>query len=64
MGIHEPLIVDDAMRDLILGRPSTDELRQAREKRGYPSLYSDGIEKVKQGLTTVEEVTRAIATEG
>ncbi len=63
MGIHELLIVDETMRDLILKNASTDELRACREKGEFPSLNSDGITKVKAGLTTVEEVTRAIATD-
>ena len=63
MGIHELLVVDDAMRDLVLGRASTEEMRLARNQSKFPSLYADGIEKVKKGKTTIEEVSRAIATE-
>jgi type IV pilus assembly protein PilB len=63
MGIHELLVVDDAMRNLVLARASTEEMRQAREKTKFLSLYGDGLEKVKKGQTTIEEVTRAIATE-
>ncbi|MCK4548402.1 MAG: Flp pilus assembly complex ATPase component TadA [Candidatus Eisenbacteria sp.] len=63
MGIHEILLVDEPMRNLVLKRASTDEMRQGRNSSPFPSLYEDGLEKVKKGLTTIEEVTRAIATE-
>ena len=63
MGIHELLLVDEPMRELILRRPSTEEVRQAREKSQIPSLYRDGVVKVLEGHTTIEEVTRAITAE-
>jgi general secretion pathway protein E len=56
-GIHELLVVDDAVKTLI----HTEASEQAIEKviRGYtPSIRSDGLRKVQQGITTLEEVIR------
>ena len=56
--IHELLVVTANIQKMILGRPSNDELRQVALKEGMISLKDDGIDKVRQGLTTIKEVMR------
>jgi general secretion pathway protein E len=58
MGIYELLIVDDAIRSLILKNADSNVLRAEARKRGMRSLLEDGYEKVIQGLTTYTEVLR------
>jgi general secretion pathway protein E len=56
-GIHEFLIIDDAIKTLI----HTDVSEQTIEKaiRSHtPSIRADGLLKVQQGITTLEEVIR------
>ncbi len=58
MGIYEMLIIDDKFRDLINEDHSVNNMRRAFHQSGQPSLFDDGVVKVKQGLTTIEEVLR------
>jgi general secretion pathway protein E len=57
-GIYEFLIIDDAIRPLILQRADASTLRQQAVGQGMKTMAADGWDKVAQGLTTVEEVLR------
>ena len=59
----EVVAVDDAFQKLIHDGASEAELERAARKMG-PSLLDDGIAKVKEGLTTVDEVARVVRDEG
>jgi type IV pilus assembly protein PilB len=58
VAIYEILIMDDTIRDFVTTNPSVTELRRLLRERGMASLREDGFEKMKAGLTTVEEVLR------
>jgi len=58
VGIYELLVINDMFRDMINKDPSANNMRRAFRKSGQPGLFDDGIKKVKQGLTTIEEVLR------
>jgi len=58
VGIYELLVIDDMFRDMINKDPSANSMRRAFRKSGQPGLFDDGIKKVKEGLTTIEEVLR------
>jgi len=58
VGIYEMLIVDDTFRDMINKDSSVSNMRRVFHESKQPSLFEDGLEKVKQGLTTIEEVLR------
>lgn len=60
MGIHEVLVVDDDIREAILQKVSASEIRQIARINGMTTIVEDGVEKTKQGLTTLEEVLRVI----
>jgi type IV pilus assembly protein PilB len=62
MGIYELMGVDDEIRELILAKGSEEDLRKAAIANGMTSLRDDGLDKVKQGLTSVAEVLRVIGT--
>ncbi len=62
IGIYELLVPDDEMRDKITSSPSIVELRKLAADAGMVSLRTDGMAKVKAGITTVEEIFRATAT--
>ncbi|MGY3568388.1 type II secretion system ATPase GspE [Vibrio paucivorans] len=56
-GIHELLMVDDQIQELIHSEAGEQTIEKAvREKT--PSIRSDGLAKVKQGITSLEEVMR------
>lgn len=60
IGIHEVLEADAQLQDLITGNPSRDELEQYLEISKHQSLFDDGLERVANGETTVEEVSRVV----
>ncbi len=57
-GIHELLIVDDTVRGLIMKNADAATIRREATERGMPTLREDGVHKVLEGLTTIEEVMR------
>ena len=56
--IFEFIEMTREIKDLILENPSTQEIWNLARQQGARSLFEDGIEKVKNGITTVEEVLR------
>lgn len=58
VGIYELLAVDDRLRDVVAGNPNVSEFRRMCMERGMVSLRMDGMNKVKDGLSTVQEVLR------
>jgi type IV pilus assembly protein PilB len=57
-GIHELLIVDEEFRQIINTDSSVNSMRSAFRRSGWPNLFEDGLLKVKDGLTTIEEILR------
>ncbi|MEW6273152.1 MAG: type II secretion system ATPase GspE [Thermodesulfobacteriota bacterium] len=57
-GIHELLVLDDAVRSLVMQRSDAAAVRRHATSHGMPTLREDGAAKVAAGLTTVEEVLR------
>jgi general secretion pathway protein E/type IV pilus assembly protein PilB len=57
-GIFEVVVVDDDMRELVKAKASPRDYRQLLQKRGLQSLRRVGFERVKAGITTVDEVVR------
>lgn len=61
LAIFEIIEMTDKLQNLILKNPSTNEIWEMARSEGARSLYEDGIEKVKSGLTTLEELNRIAA---
>jgi type IV pilus assembly protein PilB len=61
MGIYELLIITPEIEDLIIHRATSTELINAGKKEGLKLLFDDGFEKVKSGVTTIEELMRVAA---
>jgi type IV pilus assembly protein PilB len=59
VGLHELMIVDDAIRDAIVAGESIAQIRKMAVALGMITLSYDGFRKVREGLTTVEEVIQA-----
>lgn len=58
VGVFELLMVDDPVRAKIQDRSNASEIRDVALTRGMQLLRDDGVAKIQQGLTTVEEVSR------
>lgn len=56
--IFEFIHITPEMQNLILHSPSTQEIWQLARKDGSRTLFEDGVEKVKTGVTTLEELLR------
>ena len=59
--IHEVLVVNDAIRDAILDRQLSTQIKVvAREKAGLVSMRDDGFYKASKGITSLEEIIRVV----
>jgi type IV pilus assembly protein PilB len=58
MAIHELLVMTEEMRRVILNKEPFSKLRELAIKNHMIFLIDDGLLKVKQGLTTLEEVLK------
>lgn len=61
IGVYELLVVDNAIEDLIIARSSSTEILNKARENGMLLLFEDGLEKVKAGMTTMEELLRIAA---
>lgn len=58
VSIYELMLPDDKIRNAIVAKSQADAIRKLARSTGMITLMEDGIEKVKAGVTTVEEVLR------
>lgn len=56
--IYEFLVLNDSIQKLILGRATASEIKAKAVASGMKTLRQSGLEKVKQGVTTLQEVIR------
>ena len=57
-GVFELIVVDDALREMILHRDGANRLKKYAVEHGMKTLRDDGWERVRAGITTPEEVIR------
>ncbi|NQT47022.1 MAG: Flp pilus assembly complex ATPase component TadA [Candidatus Omnitrophica bacterium] len=62
--IYEMLIMNEPIKELILTRTSSDQIRKKAIELGMRTLRQDGWEKVLMGITTPSEVLRVTQEEG
>ena len=60
-GLYEVMPITPSLREIILDRGNTTEIRQAAIEEGMLTLRQDGIRNVERGTTTIEEVLRETA---
>ena len=58
ISIIEMLIITDEIRKLILEHADAATLAAAASQQGMRTMYQDGLQKVAQGITTLEEILR------
>ena len=57
-GPHILFTIDDEIRELILSGASSIELRQQAIQDGMITLRGSGLQKIRDGITTIDEVVR------
>ncbi|HME05253.1 MAG TPA: ATPase, T2SS/T4P/T4SS family [Solirubrobacteraceae bacterium] len=62
MGLYEVMTVSERIRALILERASVDDMVAVAVGEGMLRLRDDGIEKVREGLTSIAEIERMTAS--
>jgi len=61
VGVYELLEISEDIKNLTLNRHSAGEIKQKAIEEGMVTLQKDGLNKVKQGKTSLEEIMRVIA---
>jgi type IV pilus assembly protein PilB len=60
-GVYEVLVIDDTVQDMILKRNSAHEINRAAIEAGnFATLRDNALEKVLQGVTSLEEAASAV----
>ncbi|MFH1836537.1 MAG: GspE/PulE family protein [Candidatus Omnitrophota bacterium] len=62
--IHEIFILDKEIQELVISGASSQEIRKKACDKGMVTLRENGWEKVKKGVTTIEEILRVTEAEG
>jgi type IV pilus assembly protein PilB len=63
IAIQELFVPDDEVMEMITEHVSTKKLRSRALDKGMVPLYADGLEKVKAGIVSIEEILRIAATD-
>jgi type IV pilus assembly protein PilB len=62
LGLYEVMPLTSEIRALALRRASAEEIRDVAVQQGMRRLRDDGLEKVKQGRTSIAEIARVIGS--
>ena len=62
VGLYEVMVLSSQLRSLILRKASGDEIAAAAVAAGMRRLREDGLEKVRQGTTSMPEMLRVVGT--
>jgi type IV pilus assembly protein PilB len=62
MGLYEVMVVSEPIRSLILERASVDDMVAVAVSEGMQRLREDGLERVREGVTSIAEVERITAS--
>ncbi|MEI7513200.1 MAG: ATPase, T2SS/T4P/T4SS family [bacterium] len=60
IGVFEFLTTSSDLQDLIGKSPSTKAVFELVRSQGFKTMFEDGLEKVKGGVTTLEELIRVV----
>ncbi|WP_102274403.1 type II secretion system ATPase GspE [Cytobacillus massiliigabonensis] len=58
LAIHEIVLIDDELREMITKKQADSVYRKYVEEKGFKAMLYDGLLKVSQGKTTIEEIYR------
>jgi len=60
VGIHEVMMISEEIGDLTIKEATAEAIREVAMEQGMLTLKQDGLEKCRQGQTSIEEVSRVI----
>jgi len=60
LALMEILRLDESLQDLIAHRATTYDVKQHAQRMGFKTLAEDGIRRVLEGITSLEEVSRVV----
>ena len=60
IGIFEVLLINDQIRELIINNASSLEIRSKALETGYKPLIIDGVNKILEGITTLDELNNKL----
>lgn len=63
IGIFELLLVSEDIKKLILSKASSDEIKALARRQSMVTLWEAGLEKVREGITSLEEVVKVTKEE-
>jgi type IV pilus assembly protein PilB len=61
IGLYEVLRMNEEIERMTVERVSSEEIKRAARRDGMATLREDGLEKIRAGITSVEEVLRVVA---
>lgn len=64
IGIFEMLVISEEMQKMLINNTGIGELREQAIREGIYTMKRDGLLKVKEGITTFEEVMNSVFTLG
>jgi type IV pilus assembly protein PilB len=62
VGVYEVIVISEPMRSLILERASADAIAAVAAQEGMRTLRDDGLDKVREGITSIAEVERMVGS--
>lgn len=60
LGVFELLVINEPIKKMITAAPDVDAIADCAHRLGMVMLVEDGIHKVTQGLTTIDELLRMV----
>jgi type IV pilus assembly protein PilB len=63
VGIYELLVFDEAIRDMVRTEGRVDQIRDVARAHGLRLMQEDALDKVRDGVTTLDEVLRVVPFE-
>lgn len=64
VAVFEVIAVTQAMRDLIMNNPSVHQVEMLARQTGMKTIFEDGVDKVANGITTIDELLRVAMPNG
>ncbi|MDY6911789.1 MAG: ATPase, T2SS/T4P/T4SS family [Chloroflexota bacterium] len=64
IGVFETLVISEEIRELVVSRASAGDIRKQALREGLVTMRHDGMQKVKEKITTPAEVLRGIFSIG
>lgn len=61
IGVFEGIVVDKEIDSFVRNNPSENDIREIQKKRPLLTMAEDGVVKILNGITSVEEVSRVVA---